>query len=189
MKSQSLSLPGLYPGLQRLLLRAILIVAGSVLMALSARLAIPLPFSPVPVTAQTLVVLALAGLLGRRSAASVLLYLCEGALGLPILAGNWGGLARLAGPTGGYLLGFVVAAYVAGRLIECSEGRWWRILLALLSGQAIIYTCGLLWLSRFVPAASLPLQGLYPFLVGDAYKLAAALFLTLQLRGGARRPA
>jgi biotin transport system substrate-specific component len=167
-------------------LQAILAAAGSVLVALSARLVIPLPFTPVPITAQTLAVLMLAGLLGRRGAASVALYLCAGALGLPIFAGSLGGLARLTGPTGGYLLGFVVAAYVAGWLAERSGGHWLRLLGALLAGQACIYACGLLWLSRFLPPAQLPLAGLYPFLPGDLFKLVAALVLVSRA-GGLRR--
>jgi len=186
--SPSLALSRLFVGPRRqALVQPIVIVAGSALIALAARLSIPLPFSPVPITGQTLAVLLLAGLLGRRSAISVALYIAEGALGLPILAGNWGGLARLAGPTGGYLLGFALGAYVAGWLAERSRGRWLRLLGALLVGQALIYTCGLLWLSRFVPAERLLLAGLYPFLVGDAYKLAVALGLVLQMRSLAHR--
>lgn len=157
------------------LLRAGLVVIGGVLIALSARIVVPLPFTPVPVTAQTLAVLVLAGLLGRWGAASVALYLAAGASGLPVLAENWGGLARFAGPTGGYLLGFLLGAYVAGWLAERSRGRALPLLGALLSGQAIIYACGLLWLSRFVPGNTLLVAGLYPFLPGDAVKLALAL--------------
>lgn len=164
------------------LLRAGLVVAGGVLIALSARVVIPLPFTPVPITAQTLAVLALAGLLGRWGAASVALYLAGGASGLPVLAENWGGLARFAGPTGGYLLGFLLGAYVAGWLAEKSRGRVLPLLGALLSGQAIIYACGLLWLGRFVPGNTLLAAGLYPFLVGDAVKLALAFAAALPAR-------
>ena len=166
----------------RALARALSVVAGAGLIALSARLAIPLPFSPVPVTGQTLAVLALAGLMGRRSAASVGLYLFGAALGLPLLAGQFGGLARLLGPTGGYLAGFVVGAYVAGWLAEGSTGRPGRLALALVSGQALIYGCGLLGLSRFVAADRLLLAGLYPFLVGDACKLVLSYAIACSAR-------
>ncbi len=175
------------PARRRALLHAGLVAGGSALIALSARVAVPLPFSPVPITGQTLAVLALAGLLGRRSAASVALYLAAGIIGLPILAGNGGGLLCLAGPTGGYLLGFVVAAYLAGWLAEGSRGRLLPLLLALLAGEVALYACGLLWLSRFVPAGRLLLAGLYPFLVGDAYKLAAAVVLVRQMGASVRR--
>jgi biotin transport system substrate-specific component len=177
-KSTSLVLPQRSLGrLSHVLLQALLVGAGSALIALSARVAVPLPFSPVPMTGQTLAVLLVAGLLGRRSALSVGLYLCGGALGLPVFAADWGGFARLTGPTGGYLWGFILAAYVAGWLAERGRGSWWRLLAALLAGQALIYGCGLLWLRRFVPAGGLLVAGFYPFLVGDGLKLVAALVL------------
>jgi len=165
--------------LRRALRGAAPVAAGSLLVALSARVAVPLPFSPVPITGQTLVVLTLAGLLGRRSAASVALYLGAGALGLPVFAARGAGLA---GPTGGYLVGFAAAAWLAGWLAERSGKSWLRLVLALVLGQAAIYACGLLWLSRFVPAPRLLVAGLYPFLIGDAYKLVAAFFLVWRLR-------
>ncbi len=155
----------------RLLLQAALAVAGALFIAVSERLAIPLPFSPVPITGQTFAVLALAGLAGRRSVASVLLY----------LAGS-GAFVRLAGPTGGYLLGFVLAAYGGGWLAERSGERWYALLGALLVGQVAIYACGLLGLSRFLPLGRLLVAGLYPFLAGDAYKLAAAALIAQQAR-------
>ncbi len=155
----------------RPLLQAILAIAGAALIALSERLAIALPFSPVPITGQTLAVLALAGSLGRRSVVSVLLYLLGS-----------GALVRLVGPTGGYLLGFVLAAYGAGWLAERSGGRWYALLGALLVGQAAIYACGLAGLSRFLPPERLLLAGVYPFLVGDAYKLAVATVIARQAR-------
>ena len=182
-ESLSIVLPRLWADLRRqAILRVALTAAGSLLIALSAQWAIPVPFSPVPITGQTLVILALAGLLGRWSVLSVLLYLGEGALGLPVLAGNWGGLARFAGPTGGYLLGFVLAAYVAGWLVERAGDRPLHTLFALLTGQSLIYACGVLWLSHFVPADRLFLAGIYPFLAGDACKLALSFLLVMPLR-------
>lgn len=155
----------------------ILVIGGSLFIALCAQVAIPLPFSPVPITGQTLAVLAVGVLLGsRRGGLSVLTYLIEGALGLPVFAPDGQiGLARLVGPTGGYLVGFVIAAYAAGWLAE----RGWdrkviTALLAMLLGNAIIYACGLTWLGGFVGIEkALPL-GLYPFIVGDLIKLALA---------------
>ncbi len=100
---------------------AMLVVLGSVLIAASAQLAVVLPpyISPVPITGQTFAVLLLGALYGsKRGAATVLAYLAEGLAGLPVFAGGAGGLQHLLGPTGGYLLGFIAAAFVVGLLAE-----------------------------------------------------------------------
>ncbi len=98
---------------------AALILGASLLIALSARIAVPVPFSPAPITGQTLAVLLVGALLGsRRGALSVLAYLAEGAMGLPVFAGGGAGILWLLGPTGGYLFGFIAAAFVTGWLAE-----------------------------------------------------------------------
>ncbi|HEX3245432.1 MAG TPA: biotin transporter BioY [Chloroflexota bacterium] len=161
---------------------ALLVVAGSLLVALSASIAIWLPNTPVPVTAQTLTVLLTGALLGSRLGSLALLtYLAEGLAGLPVFAGGtnaWSpsripGVPTILGPTAGYLVGFVVAAWLTGWL---SERNWDRrvhtALLAMLAGQAMIYVCGLSGLVRFAPAANLFELGVLPFLVGDAIKIA-----------------
>jgi len=160
-----------------------LILAGSLVVALSAQISVPLPFSPVPVTGQTFGVLLVGALLGSRSGAlSLLVYLGEGALGLPVFAGGTGGLVRLAGPTGGYLLGFVAAAFLVGWL--CERG-WDRRLptaaMAMLLGNAIIYLFGLPWLAHFVGSDKTLALGLLPFIPGDLSKLILA---ALALPGG-----
>ncbi|MEW6232088.1 MAG: biotin transporter BioY [Chloroflexota bacterium] len=160
-----------------------LILAGSLVVALSAQISVPLPFSPVPVTGQTFGVLLVGALLGSRSGAlSLLVYLGEGALGLPVFAGGTGGLVRLAGPTGGYLLGFVAAAFLVGWL--CERG-WDRRLptaaMAMLLGNAIIYLFGLPWLAHFVGPDKALALGLLPFIPGDLSKLILA---ALALPGG-----
>lgn len=153
-----------------------LVSGGSLFVALAAQIAIPLPFSPVPLTGQTLAVLLIGALLGsRRGACSLLLYLIEGALGLPVFAGGRCGLAYMLGPTGGYLVGFVASAFVTGLL---AEQRWDRRApsnaLAMLLGDAVIYACGLPWLAHFVGADKALAMGLYPFVAGDLVKLALA---------------
>ncbi|MBI4758069.1 MAG: biotin transporter BioY [Chloroflexi bacterium] len=160
-----------------------LILVGSLVVALSARISVPLPFSPVPVTGQTFGVLLVGALLGsRRGALSLLAYLGEGALGLPVFAGGTGGLVRLAGPTGGYLVGFVAAAFLVGRLCE----RGWDQRLptagaAMLLGNAVIYLLGLPWLARFVGPDKVLALGLLPFIPGDLLKITLA---ALALPGG-----
>ncbi len=151
-----------------------IVVAAAYLIALSAHLQIRLPFTPVPATLQTLVVLLIGSLLTRRQAlASVGLYLVGGLARLPFFAGG-----SLWGPTGGYLIGFLVAVYVVGGLLEAG----WRrnpstASLALLVGNAAIYLFGLPWLALFVgPRSALPL-GLWPFVGGDLLKLICAVGL------------
>jgi biotin transport system substrate-specific component len=170
--------------------RVVLVVAGSVLIALAAHIAVPLPFSPVPVTGQTLAVLVVAAALGARlGALSVVLYVLEGLIGLPVFAGGASGIARLIGPTGGYLVGFIFAAVVVGALAERGwDRRPSTCALAMFVGQAIIYLVGLTWLARFPLQTGLLQAGLLPFLVGDTYKLIiAALGVSAAARSLLRR--
>jgi biotin transport system substrate-specific component len=161
----------------------VLIVAGALLIALSARFAIVLPFSPVPVTGQTFAVLITGALLGaRRGCLSVLLYITQGVLGLPVFSMGRAGFVTLLGPTGGYLVGFIAAAYIVGLL---AEKGWDRkvvtTVLAMVIGSIVIYAFGVLWLYGFAGSVKVALAlGLYPFILGDIFKivLAAALLPT-----------
>ncbi len=156
----------------------ILVAVGGLLVAGFAQVRIPIPFSPVPITGQTFAVLLVGAALGsRRGAASLLLYLAVGSGGLPVFAGGAAGAARLLGPTGGYLLGFVPAAYVIGILAERGyDRRWTSALPVFLIGHLIIYAAGVAWLSQFVGLAQAVLTGVVPFILLDAVKalLAAA---------------
>jgi biotin transport system substrate-specific component len=164
------------------LVDAAMIVAGSVLLTLSAKIAIP--FYPVPMTMQTFVVIALGLSLGpARGAAAVVLYLIEGASGLPVFTGTPAqgiGLAYMAGPTGGFLAGFVLAALVAGWLAERGWGREpLTAMAAAMLAAAVIYVPGLLWLGTVIGFDKPILTfGLYPFIWGDVAKalLAAVIF-------------
>lgn len=151
---------------------ALAILGTSLVTALAAQVAVPLPWTPVPVTAQTLAVLLAGAALGsRRAAAAMLLYLAEGAAGLPVFAGGAAGPLVLAGPTGGYLVGFVPAAFVTGWLVERGWARSvWTAFVAMVAGSLPIFACGLAWLARFVPAPQLVAAGLSPFVIGDILK-------------------
>jgi biotin transporter BioY len=156
---------------------AVLVAAGTLFVALSAQLQIPLV--PVPITGQTFGVLLVAAMLGSvRGAASVLAYIGLIALGLPDIDGGAMGMARFTGPTGGYLAGFVGAALLVGWL---SERGWDRRMsttaLAMLLGTLVIYLPGVAWLSRFVGWAEAPKVGILPFLLGDILKVALATLL------------
>jgi len=160
---------------------AILAVLGSLLIAVSSK--IQVPFYPVPMTMQTLVVLAIGMAYGLRlGGATLLLYLAEGASGLPVFAGTPEkgiGLAYMMGPTGGYLLGFLLAAVMVGWLAERGFDRnVFTAALAMLAGNVLIYAPGVLWLGAVVGWDKPVLEwGLTPFLWGDAFKLALAAVL------------
>ena len=159
-----------------------LVMAGSLLMALLAQVRIPLGFTPVPLTGQTLGVLLVGALLGsRRGAAALALYIAEGVLGLPFFAGGGSGWAYLLGPTGGYLLGFVAAASVVGWLAERGLERKLRTaLLPFAAGTLVIYLCGAGWLAVLMGVQKAFALGVLPFLFGDVLK---ALFAALLLPG------
>jgi len=159
---------------------AALVLAGSLLIALSAQVAILLPFSPVPVTGQTLAVLLVGALLGsRRGSLAVLTYVLQGLAGLPVFAGGAFGLARLLGPTGGYLVGFVAAAFLVGLLAERGwDRRVSTTAAAMTLGNLVIYATGALWLAAFVGGLDQALaMGVAPFIPGDLLKIGAAALL------------
>ena len=155
--------------------KLVLVLAGSVVIALAAQLRIPLPFSPVPVTGQTFAVLLVAASLGRLGLASAIAYILEGAFGLPVFAGGAAGMATIVGPTGGYLIGFALAAAVVG---STAERGWDRhlgtALAAMFLGEIAIYACGLAWLARFPLPVPLLQAGLIPFIPGDGFKMLLA---------------
>lgn len=156
-----------------------LVLGGVLLIALSAQLQLVLPFSPVPISGQTFAVLLLAALYGsRRGLTTVVTYLTFGAVGLPVFAGGGLGVAKLLGPTGGYLVGFAAAAYVVGKLSERGWDRKpWTTAAGMIIGNGIIYAAGIVWLSKFVGWQAVLGAGFYPFLVGDAFKIALATIL------------
>jgi biotin transport system substrate-specific component len=164
------------------LLDAVLVVLFSAFVALTAQVEIPL--WPVPLTLQTLGVLFTGAVLGsRRGALALLLYLTEGALGLPVFAGGASGVGYMLGPTGGYLVGFVVAAGVVGWLAQRGWDRrlvWAAV--AMVIGNVIIYACGVAWLAVFLGDLwGALVKGMLLFVVGDLIKIAVA---ALTLPGG-----
>jgi biotin transport system substrate-specific component len=162
--------------------RGIAIGLGTLLVALSAQVVVPVPFSPVPMTLQPLAVLAVGGFLGAVGGfTALLLYLILGVLGLPVFApGGIPGAARLIGPTGGYLLAFPIAAAVTGALGGRVPGSVLRVLLACALGMVIIHVGGVAQLALLGGDPALAMRiGFVPFLTGDLLKvgLAAALIL------------
>ena len=168
----------LWQGENTLVRNVILAIGGSIALWISAK--IQVPFYPVPMTMQTFAVLVIGMAFGwRLGAVTVLLYLAEGALGLPVFAGTPEkgiGLAYMAGPTGGYLAGFVVAAAVVGWLAAKGWDRnGWLTLAAMVIGTAIIFAFGVGWLGSLIGWDKPVLEfGLIPFLPGAVFKIALA---------------
>jgi biotin transport system substrate-specific component len=166
-----------------------LIALFAALTAAGTFIAIPLPFSPVPVTLQNLFAV-LAGLcLGPfLGSLSVALYLAAGALGAPVFAGASGGIARLLGPTGGYLLGYLFAAFVAGLIVgqprTDKHSPPWRLILAAVLGLLVVYVPGMLRLKQLMGFGWVQALagGLLPFLPGDAAKVVVAGLIAPRLR-------
>jgi biotin transport system substrate-specific component len=159
--------------------RAAAVFFVTLLTVVAAQVSIPLPFTPVPFTLQPMIVLLGGAALGARlGATSQVLYLAAGLAGLPVFAASPvlpQGVLRLLGPTGGFLMSYPLAAFVAGALAERGlDRRYATSVLAMAAGLAIVFTCGVAWLAWGAPHAGLPLalsSGLYPFLPADVLKI------------------
>jgi biotin transport system substrate-specific component len=161
-------------------------VYASLMAALTAAGAyLAIPVGPVPIVLQNLFVFLSGLLLGPRwGVASIGIYLLAGALGLPVFAGGTGGIGHFAGPTGGYLLGYLPAVYVIG-LISCgSKKRAVLDIIAMVSGGLIVYALGLTWLKILTQMtwAKAVAVGMFPFIPGDGLKIAAAVPIAKALR-------
>lgn len=168
-RSQSTTLVRTWIRQRTLLTDVGLVIGFSLLTAVMAKIAIPLPFTPVPITGQTFAVLLAGAVLGSRlGTAAMVAYIIEGSLGLPVFA-------RATPASYGYLAGFVAAAFVVGWLAE----RGWsrdvlHAIVAMIAGEVAIYAFGLAWLSRYVGWSQVLALGLFPFVIGDTIKLIAA---------------
>lgn len=160
------------------------IVAFALAMVFGAQVAVPLPFTPVPMTLQPLFVLLAGAVLGPRPGAfAMALYLAVGAAGAPVFAGGGAGLPWLMGPTGGYLVAMPAAAWIAGTVVSAHAGTL-RTLVGLVAGLVALYLGGLsqLFLLTGRGPGDLLALAVLPFLVGDAVKIVLALLLTRVLR-------
>ncbi|TET18189.1 MAG: biotin transporter BioY [Candidatus Cloacimonadota bacterium] len=169
--------------------RNITMIVGSFIFAtlitIGAFVYIPLPFSPVPITLQVLFVLLAGVLLGTRyGTLSVLIYILVGAVGVPVFAGAIGGIARIAGPTGGYLAGFLIAPSIVSFLFARMGKHVFAAAIAMLAGLFVIYFLGMLHLSLFLGTTLLHTLkiGVLPFVAGDIVKIILAVFLVFITR-------
>jgi biotin transport system substrate-specific component len=169
-----------------------LVVGGSLLVALCARITIPLPFTPVPLTVQNFGVLSVGLLLGsRRGFAALVLYLFEGAMGMPVFSPiGPGGIAQLLGPTGGFLLAYPLVAWVAGYVVEHGRRSFARAAIGGLLGEVVLFTGGLAWLAVLTHSIAQAVRwGLYWFVFAELIKvmMAAAIASRWHSRSAARQ--
>ena len=164
----------------RMLVFASLLAA---LMAAGAFLAIPI--GPIPIVLQNMFVFLAGLLLGSRwGLASVAVYLLAGACGLPVFGGGLGGIGRIVGPTGGYLMGYLPAVFIAGYISEKTDHRLGYDILAMIGATVVLYACGVTWLKILTGMtwSKTLMVGMYPFLIGDAMKIIAAALIARALR-------
>lgn len=167
-----------------LAIQVALIVSASLYVAVCARVSVPLPFTPVPLTLQNFGVLLVGLSLGsRRGFAALALYLAEGASGLPVFSPMGpGGIAQLLGPTGGFLLAYPLAAFVAGWIAERGERTFARAAFAGTAAEILLFAAGLGWLAVLTHSvAQAVLFGLYWFLFAEIIKVLVAAALSTQL--------
>lgn len=151
------------------------VLLASFVICLSGQLAIPLWFTPIPIATQNSVVLLMAVLLGsRRGTAATFAFLVQGALGLPVFSNGAGGFAMFLGPRGGYLIGYLVAAFVVGYIAERKRTAG-NAFAAMAAGNLVIYICGAGYLATFVGFSKAILLGVAPFLFGDLLKIVVGL--------------
>jgi biotin transport system substrate-specific component len=155
-----------------------IVIAASLFVALCARVTVPLPFTPVPLTLQNFGVLAVGLLLGsRRGFAALALYLAEGAFGLPVFSPAilGSGVAHLLGPTGGFLVAYPLVAFVAGYLYKRSSGRFAWAVVSSMVAELVLFASGLSWLAVITHSISLAIQyGLYWFIFAEVIKVLLA---------------
>ena len=157
---------------QEMLKNILLILSGTIFLALMSQLTIPLPFTPVPITGQTFAVMFIGLVYGKKLGSSTLLtYIAAGSAGLPVFAGFSGKLPFFT-PSGGYIIGFFFAALVCGYFAD----KGWtkspvKLISALIIAHAVLYFFGLLQLNIFLPNKNVFAIGLYPFIAGDVIKM------------------
>jgi biotin transport system substrate-specific component len=185
MRTDYPGVPGLTAEEARVAANAVRLAIAVAIMAVSAQLAVPLPFTPVPMTLQPVAVLAIGALLGRRMGlAALVAYLAVGMAGLPVFSLGRGGTAHLFGPTGGYLLAFPIAAWVAAL---GGTRRLRTMIPAMVGAMVTIHAGGAAWLAILGGNAAFAWDaGFVPFLTGDLMKIGLAASIVLLLAPKAR---
>ncbi|HVZ17014.1 MAG TPA: biotin transporter BioY [Terriglobales bacterium] len=158
---------------------AVLVIGASLLMGILGRFSVPLPFTPIPITLANFGVLLIALTLGsRRAAAAMLLYLAEGAMGMPVFSpAGPGGIAQILGPTGGFLMSYPVVAFVTGWIAERGRRSVLLMSAAAVVGEVLLFVGGIGWLTNLthVSVAQAVHWGIYPFAFAEIIKIMAAV--------------
>lgn len=164
------------------LLKSVFAIAGSLVIALGAQVSVPIPFSVVPLSLQTLAVFMVIALLGAKvGTVSIFLYLLEGMAGFPVFALGAGGFYHLAGPTGGYLVAFLPLGFLFGQWLDTvKKPHFFSVACISLLCHAAILFLGALWLSRYIPWQAAMMNGIAPFVPGEIVK---SLILTAFVTG------
>jgi biotin transport system substrate-specific component len=169
--------------------QAAIVIGASLFVALCARVTLPLPFTPVPLTLQNFAVLAVGLVLGsRRGFAALLLYLAEGAAGLPVFNPTGaGGIAQILGPTGGYLMVYPLVAGLAGFILEHGQRTFAKAVVAGLTAEVLLFAAGIGWLAVLTHSFTQALHfGLYWFLFAEVIKVMLAAGVAVRMRRGAK---
>lgn len=164
--------------------KMILIALFAALTAVCSMISIPLPFTPVPINLATLAVFLAGGLLGSRDGAiSLIVYVLLGFIGLPVFHSFTGGLGILTGPTGGYIIGYIAAAWLTGFMIEKLGQKFYLCIISMIAGSAACYALGTLWFMHLTSngLVSALLACVVPFLLDDAIKIIVASILIKKL--------
>jgi biotin transport system substrate-specific component len=164
--------------------KLILCALFAALTAVCSMISIPLPFTPVPINLATLSVFLAGGLLGSRDGAiSQAVYVVLGAVGLPVFHSFTGGVGILTGPTGGYIIGYIAAAWLTGLLIEKLRQGFWKNIVSMIAGLAACYVLGTAWFMYITSTglAAALMMCVVPFLIGDALKILAGSLLVARL--------
>lgn len=149
-----------------------LVLLASFVICLSGQIAIPLWFTPIPLVTRNSLILLIGALLGaRRGAAATFLFLLQGAIGLPVFTNGGAGIHHFFGPQGGYLIGYLLASYTVGYIVEKGKSP----ITALAAGNLVIYACGASYLATFVGLSKAFLLGIAPFILGDIVKTMVSL--------------
>ena len=160
------------------------IIGGTLLIALLSQIQIPLPFTPVPLSLQTFAVMLVGGIIGSKNGAiATILYLAQIAWGFPVTAGGGVNPLALIGPSGGYLIGMVMQAYLVGWLFERrAEFSPWKLFFGTLAVSFVQMGIGTVWLAQFVGWSHAPVMGFFPFVPGDILKVTAAVTLSKKVK-------